>query len=643
LAAARRAAYAVLGHYGKRAAELTESLSLSTHIRPVPQALLDSLEADRALLPGIWDVNRRRDAKEPVRLKLSFVAGRLAATRDWLAARDVGDDRSVPAAYPNSDSLLADLALVGDALRSAGATGAVRTHLQPLVDSVTRHGFHGMRLDVREDSDEHTAALEDISSTVGLPTLDRSAMQRELLGRRPLVGSHLPLKQATVRMMQVFHTMRELQDELGEPAANTYIISMARTPEDLLRVALLAREADLLDLAAEPPRSRVDIVPLFETRDDLVAAPQVLRDLFADPAYTRQLAARGHRQEVMLGYSDSAKDAGILPAAWALYRAQELLSEVCREHGVKLVMFHGRGGTVGRGGGSPVWRALSALPPGSLENGIKLTEQGEVISLKFGLAPIARRSLEVLLTGALTATFTDWRADVPPADVEAFAATMDQLSDLALPVFRDLVHGDTRLFDMFLGATPVPELAHVHYGSRPAYRERGAGTMAGIRAIPWVFGWTQIRLMLPAWLGVGTALATVAAEPAGLDTLQRMARTWPFFDDLLGKVEMVCAKADLEIARCYVRALDADEALLDTLEAEFQRTVDTVLAIREQPHLLADNPMLQTSIGLRNPYVDPLSLLQVSLLRRKKAGELGLDPILGTTLNGVAQGMRNTG
>jgi phosphoenolpyruvate carboxylase len=341
----------------------------------------------------------------------------------------------------------------------------------------------------------------------------------------------------------------------------------------------------------------------------------------------------------MLGYSDSAKDAGVLPAAWALYRAQERLAEIADRHGVGLVLFHGQGGTVGRGGGSPVYRALTALPPGTMRGRIKITEQGEVISQKFGLLAIAERSLEVLVVGALMAF-------VGSGEVEPrFREVMERLAALALPAYRSRVHESDELFRLFLECTPVRELAMVHYGSRPAYRDKGAGTMAGIRAIPWTFGWTQMRLTLSSWLGVGTALATVAAEPGGLDVLREMAQRWPFFDDLLGKIEMVCAKSDLEVARLYVERLGGDAVLFDELAAEFDRTVQTVLAIRQAPWLLGDNPVLQASIVLRNPYVDPLSLLQVHLLATKRAGipDDALDRALASTLNGVAQGLRNTG
>ncbi|MFP5212688.1 MAG: phosphoenolpyruvate carboxylase, partial [Acidobacteriota bacterium] len=504
--------------------------------------------------------------------------------------------------------------------------------------------------DIRNDSRVHTETMNDIARAVGLPPFDMERLRAELTGRRPLFSDLLPVSDRTREVVETFRTIGRLQEELGPRAAPTYIISMARSAEDILRVLLLAREAGLVDLASEPARSAIDVVPLFETGNDLANGPEIMRSLFADPVYRRQLSARSMRQEVMVGYSDSAKDVGFIPASWALYRAQEQLAEICREAGVSLTLFHGRGGTVGRGGGSPVFRGLLALPPKTVDKRIKITEQGEVISQKYGLLPVAVRSLEVMLTGTLMASVKDWRKDLEPGEEERFREVMERLSALALPVYRNLVHGDTRLFNMFLKATPVRELAHVHFGSRPAYREQGTGTMAGIRAIPWIFGWTQIRLNAPSWLGVGTALSTVAEEAGGLGVLRRMARVWCFFDDLLAKLEMICAKTDLRIAETYVNQLSpSDRPLLETLRAEFHRTVETILKIRETSYLLMDQPDLQTAILYRDSYLDPLSLLQISLLRRKRRTDESdperplLDLALGTTLNGVAQGLRNTG
>lgn len=650
LAAARRAAHRVLGLYRERVDDVLQKLSLSTRIARAPQALLDSLAADRERLPEVWTVNARRDGEEPIRLKLSFVAARLDATRERVADADAGRRREHPGAYADVHELEADLDLVDAALVSAGADHARRRILEPLRLAVAGHGFHGMRMDLREDALVHEKALADVCAALGHEPLDLQGLQQELLGRRPLIGDHLPLDEGTRKTLDVFHVARRIQDELGHAAAETYIISMASSAEDLLRVLLLAREAGLVDLAGSQPESRLDVVPLFETRADLLAAPHVLRALFRDPAYRRQLRARGMRQEVMLGYSDSGKDAGVLPAAWALYQAQETLSEVCAEHGVDLMLFHGRGGTVGRGGGGPVFRGLLALPPGTVCGRVKVTEQGEVISQKFGLEPIAERSAEVLATGALLNGREDWRDAVSAEDQQAFRGAMDRMAATALPVFRGLVHDSDALFDLFITCTPVRQLAHVHFGSRPAYREGRGGGMSGIRAIPWNFGWTQSRLMLPGWLGVGSALEAEASTAEGLARLQHMVRSWPFFEDLLGKVAMACAKADTRIARLYVETLgtDAHRALLEGLLEEYTRTVTWLEKVRGRS-LMADQPVLDAAIDLRNPYVDPLSLLQVSLLQRDRELPEGhedrpaLKEALGTSLNGVAQGLRNTG
>jgi phosphoenolpyruvate carboxylase len=537
---------------------------------------------------------------------------------------------------------------VEEALLSARAVQAARTALFPLQASIRAHGFHGFMMDLRDHSEVHAAAVDDIARGAGLEGLDGAGLRRELQGRRPLVGPHVPLAEDSRRVLDTFAAMRTIQDEGGEDAASTYIVSMTRGAEDLLRVLLLAREAGLVDLTSEPPSSRLDVVPLFETLNDLENAPEVLRELLSDAVYRRQLAARGGRQEVMIGYSDSGKDAGILASSWALYRGQEALSELFREADVELRLFHGRGGSVGRGGGSPVYRALAALPPGSVDGRVKITEQGEIISQQFGLLPIAERTLEVTLAGTLLQEFTDWREDAEPDDEARFREAMESLSARSLEVYRDLVHEHREVFELFRTATPVLELADARFGSRPSFRPGAGAGIEGIRAIPWGFGWTQIRLMLTGWLGAGTALAEMEASPGGLELLRRMSRTWPFFDDLLGKIEMVCAKADLEVARSYVESLGGNLELLGRLEEEFERTAGVLRRVRGHEHLLDDNPVLQAAIALRNPYVDPLSLLQISLLRRKRAeGEDAdtpeMDAALATTLSGIAQGLRNTG
>ena len=651
IATARRASHAILGRYAAALKELVERLSLSASFAPPADELRDSLVRDRELMPEVWQANHQRNADEPLRLKLSFMATRVEASRRLTAARDAGRTMQSAIAYRDAAELEHDLLLVRANLVSAGATHACRTTVDPLLASVRAHGLFGFMIDVRDHAAVHSAALADIAGQLGVAPFDGDALRRELLGRRPLVNCRVPLAEATRRVLDTFRAMRTVQEEMGERAACTYIISMTTSPEDLLRVLLLARESGLVDLASEPPVSALDVVPLFETLDDLERAPQVMRTLLDDAVYRRQLAARGGRQEVMIGYSDSGKDAGILTSSWALYKGQEALARLFDAAGVELRLFHGRGGSVGRGGGSPVYRALAALPPGTVNGRLKITEQGEIISQQFGLLSVAERTLEVTLSGALLQDFSGGAlGDQAARAEEKYRETMERLSALALGVYRDLVHEHDALFELFRTVTPIEELADARFGSRPSFRPGATNGIEGIRAIPWGFGWTQIRLMLTGWLGAGTALADIAATTEGLRMLRTMSRRWPFFDDLLSKIEMVCAKTDLEIARAYVRELGGDLALLARLEEEFARTVSAVLCIRETDRLLMDTPVLQSAIRLRNPYVDPLSLLQISLMRRKRALDVTarsarakIDAVLATTLSGIAQGLRNTG
>jgi phosphoenolpyruvate carboxylase len=648
LAAVRRTGHALLALYRRRIDDLVGKLSISDRFTPGTEALRASLDQDKLLLPVLWEANRRRDAHEPLRLKLTFMAGRIEALRREIASRDAGRPERILGAYTRPKELIADLLLVREALIASGADRAREAYIEPFIALVEVLGFHGYDLDLREEATMHTRALDAIAATNGSAPLDGAALRNELAGRRPLVSQHAPLEQEPKQTCEVFRTMRQVQDELGEATASTYIVSMTKTAEDLLRVLVLAREAGLVDLAGDPPKSRLDAVPLFETREDLVNSPAIMRSLFEDAVYQKQLTARGRHQEVMIGYSDSAKDVGVVAASWELYRAQEGLAEVARTHDVKLTLFHGRGGTVGRGGGSPVYRALTALPPGTLTGRIKITEQGEIIAQKFGLPAIAERSFEVMMTGTVMAALSDWREGLPAGTEARFREVMESMSATSQRAFRSIVHEEPRLFQLFLKATPVRELTHVHFGSRPTYRERGVGTIQGIRAIPWNFGWTQMRLMVSAWLGAGAGLRSAMRTPGGLELVRQMAKSWPFFDDLLDKLEMVCAKADLEVARLYLDRLGGDPELVKLILDDFQATVAALHEIRQRD-LIADHRFLQVSLALRNPYVDPLSLLQVSLLAKKRAlpddhpDRALLDQALGTTLNGIAQAMRNTG
>lgn len=650
IATARRASHVILGRYREELDNLVRRLSLSAEFTPPTEALIRSLDRDREILPDVWKKNRRRNADEPLRLKLSFMAARVEATRRLVASRDAGRPRQEPAAYASLGEFEQELMLVRDYLVGAGALQACRTTLDPFIASVRANGFHGFMMDVRDHADVHAAAVEELMERRGIANVDGDHLRAALLGARRRGRADASFSKETQQVLDTFRAIATIQDEAGEPAACTYIVSMTRSPDDLLGVLMLAREAGLLDLSGNVPRSRLDVVPLFETLDDLDNAPLVMGALLDDPAYARQLEARGSRQEVMIGYSDSSKDAGIIASSWALYRAQESLADLFRGAGIELRLFHGRGGSVGRGGGSPVYRALAALPPETTNGRIKITEQGEIISQQFGLLPVAERSVEVTTAGTLLHEFTDWRRDVDPPEVAEFREAMDRISERSHSVYRELVHDNDALFQLFRVATPIDELANARFGSRPAYRPGAKAGIDGIRAIPWGFGWTQIRLMLTGWLGVGTALGEEIHKRQSLARLQKMARDWPFFDDLLGKVEMVCAKTDIEIARAYVMHLGGDLELFQVLVREFERAVDALLVIRGHRQLLDDTPVLQAAIALRNPYVDPLSLLQISLMRKKKesgadaiASKEQIDDALATTLSGIAQGLRNTG
>ncbi len=648
VATARRASHVILGRYGAALDDLTRRLSLSAEIAPPTTALVDSIDHDRRLLPLVWKKNRRRNADEPLRLKLSFMAARIEATRRLVASRDAGRPRKETAAYPDVQAFEKDLLLVRDYLLASGAEQACRTTLDPLYAAVRAHGFHGFMMDVRDHSEVHSAAVAELLAQDG-GNADGEVL-RSVLARKRAPKRKEKLSAETRRVIDTFGAIRTIQDEAGQAAASTYIISMTRSVDDVLRVLVLAREMELVDLSRRKPVSRLDVVPLFETLEDLEQSSVVMRALIDDPLYARQLEARGRRQEVMIGYSDSGKDAGMIASSWALYRAQESLAELFREARVELRLFHGRGGSVGRGGGSPVYRAIAALPPGTTNGRIKITEQGEIISQQFGLLPVAERTLEVTAAGVLLHEFSDWRRKVSPKEVVDFTDVMDSLSARSREVYHKLVHEDDALFRLFRVATPIDELANARFGSRPAYRPGAKAGIEGIRAIPWGFGWTQIRLMLTGWLGIGTALGEAVSTRDGLRRLQRMASCWPFFEDLLGKAEMVCAKTDVEIARAYVRHLGGDEKLLEQLVREYERAAESLLLIRGHRELLDDTPVLQSAIQLRNPYVDPLSLLQISLLRRKrqqavegKKPDEQVDDALATTLSGIAQALRNTG
>jgi len=623
------------------------------------EALRDELSMARAT-EALWQaahaVRPGVQVHEPYRELLRGLRDRLQATVASVEAEL--DGRSLPVGGPAplraEVELREPLLLCWHSLRATGAEVVAQGRLRDLLWRHAAFGLHLLRLDIRQESTRHTQALDAITQHLGLgayaawdePT--RVAfLSAELEGLRPLVPPELwaddaPLQPSVRDVLGTF----AVAARQAEGALGAYVISMAQAPSDVLVVALLQREARRAFRPSDaPPAGPQRVVPLFETLDDLDRAGASVRDLVAVPAWRRHLReVQGDHLEIMLGYSDSAKDAGRLAASWALYRAQEELVAASHEAGLTLTLFHGRGGSVGRGGG-PTHQAIRAQPPGSIDLRLRVTEQGEMIQAKFGLPGLAVRNLELYATAVLEASLTP-----PPAPPAPWRALMDQLADRACAAYRQVVREEPGFVPYFRAATPEPELGVLNIGSRPARRPGQGGGIESLRAIPWVFAWTQVRLMLPAWLGTEAALAWGRqAEP---ELLAEMARGWPFLNSALGLVEMVLAKAEPAIAARYEALLVPPE-----LHPLGQQLRDRLLQARQEVQaalghaaLLEDNPVLQRSIAVRNPYVDPLNLLQADLLRRLRAARAagGPDPqelvdALVITVNGVAAGMRNTG
>ena len=629
---------------------LRRDLSVSERLSGVSDELRIRLNETLPALPEVEPRYRRLNAEEPYRLFLTCVHVRLRLTERRVID---GGTHHRGRDYRDDGELLDDLLVLHRSVLEHQGPLVAGGALERLVRTVSAAGFTLAAMDVREHAAKHHHAVGLLVDRLGELETPYAQLSRdgrtavlsgELAGRRPLATHPLPVDDAGRRTAETFDAIRWALDNLGDRTVQSYIVSMTRGIDDVLAAVVLAREAGLVDLSAGV--ARVGFVPLLETIEELDKADEILRGLFADASYRELVRLRGDVQEVMLGYSDSTKEGGIATAQWRIQRAQRAARDVAREHGIRLVFFHGRGGSVGRGGG-PTYDAIIALPWGTVDGEVKITEQGEVISDKYALPVLARQNLELALAATIEATVLH-RTDRRTVDeASRWDGVMDEVARGAYARYADLVGRDD-LAEYFTASTPVDVLGSLRIGSRPARRPDAGGGIENLRAIPWVFGWTQSRQIVPGWFGVGAGLAAaVSKAPGNLDELQEMYRRWPFFRTFVDNVAMTLFKTDLDIAEAYVEALVPARlsGLLDVLRGEYDDTVARVLEVTGDSKLLERDPVLRTTLEIRENYLGPLHQLQIDLLARHRGGEDDpqLEKALLLTVNGIAAGMRNTG
>jgi len=638
---------AILANYLVSLERLQEQLTQSDQLCRLLPAFLRSLANDRRSFPALVESLDARFPHQPYRQKLTIMAHRLRQMFRHPLETDSG--------YAGAAEFLRDVQLIQRSLLSHRADSIARYEVEKLCVQIGLFGFVFGRLDVRDHSSRHLAAFAELAKLHELAPADPEAMDEP--ARRALLDALLSQPRyvellkgcspATREVIRTFQVMAEHLEHVDAEAIDSYIISMTHEASDVLLVLWFFQQTDLFRRTTRGFWSGTDIIPLFEGIDDLRRAHEVMTALFRHPVYQQHLRARGRFQQIMLGYSDSNKDGGFFTANWELYQAQRRLHEVAKAHRVRLQLFHGRGGTIGRGGG-PLHQAILAQPWGTMEGRIKITEQGEVVAAKYTNPAMAMRNLELSLSAVLESTLLRRQA---PSQLPAWESTIDELSEATWARYRELVYQDPDFVRYFEQATPIDAISEFRIGSRPA-RRTASKSIEDLRAIPWVFSWIQSRHILPSWMPFGWAVDVFTRNhPRGLADLQRLYAEFPWFHVMVDFIQMSLGMADMRIARQYaglVRPAALGQRVFEEIQREYHRSRAAVLAITRQRELLDANYVLQNAIRLRNPYVDPISLLQVRFLRqRRQARDVrhrrALDRALALTINGIAAGMRHTG
>ncbi len=651
-----------LQEYIRRTRKLISSLSHHNDLIQPSDNFLQSLDADnKALADTVFKDKSFLYEKEPYRRKLAIMKYRLKLLLKTVEKRLNGKTSKVRGgAYQTSAGFLADLELIRESLMSHNDQIVADRELKDLIRLVSTLGFSLYQLDIRQESTEHTQAVAEVLKQF-MPDVDYFSLSEQerldllaaQVARKTLPRANIEeLSEQTAGIIEVFNVMREMSNEAGERVFGTYVISMTHDASHVMEVMFLSR---LVGLAGTDSKGKtfchIQISPLFETIEDLKHISGVLTNLLENATYRGLLKASGNLQEVMLGYSDSCKDGGTLASQWNLYNAQNKVIELTEKYQVKCRLFHGRGGTVGRGGG-PTHRAIISQPAGTVHGQIKFTEQGEVLSNKYSHEETAIYELGVGLTGLLKASSGIIHKQKSSSD--AFKQAMQELAEAGEASYRDLTEETPGFLDYFYDITPVQEIGLLNIGSRPSHRATGNRSRSSIRAIPWVFGWAQARHTLPAWFGIGTALKTYSdTHEKGAEQLQKMVREWPFFGALMSNVQMALFKAEMDIAKEYARLSPNQEEAMriyKKIRAEYELTVEQVLKATNLSDLMEDTPLLQYSLKRRDPYLDPLNHIQITMLRRHRAAIEGTDQLesphldgLLRTINAIAAGMRNTG